>query len=232
MSPLYPINGTIKLTNGYEASFSFDKVFRGKGDYPVDIVSNQNKLAGVLEWKTESDSSAWKTIPMKLKGEILSASIPHQSPLTKVIFNVKLNDAGKAVIVPETQKAVLQFLGFVPPEIMQFYFITLFAGIILALRTGLEIFRERPRIKMYTIFTLISFFSFTFVFSTVKKGCELGIIGGTNIASIQDIFPSAPVLLFALWVIALILVFNSRKIKLWAVCSSLLTIIIFLIAAF
>lgn len=109
---------------------------------------------------------------------------------------------------------------------------TLFAGILLAIRTGLEIFRDKPRIKMYTIFTLISFFSFTLVFSTVKKGCELGIIGGTRAASMQDLFPSAPVLLFAAWIAALILIFNTRRSKMWAVVSSLITVIIFFAGKF
>lgn len=232
MSPLYPINGTIKLSNGEKASFSFDKIFHGKGDYPVEIVSNEKNLTGILEWRIKTDSTIWQSIHLKHNGEILSASMPHQNPLTKIEFRVKLNDINRIVLVPETENAKLQFLGFVPPEIMQFYYITLFAGIILSLRTGLEIFRDKPRIKMYTIFTLISFFSFTFVFSTVKKGCELGIIGGTKIASLQEIFPSAPVLLFTLWVITLILVFNTKKIKKWALASSIVTMIIFLAAKF
>ncbi len=231
-SSTYPINGTIKLNNGYEVSFSFDKVFHGKGDYQVLIASDKKNLSGVLEWKIISDTANWQTVPLKNNNGALIAFIPHKKALTEVEYRVILNDGNKKVLVPQTVKATLQFLGFVPPEILQFYYITLFAGILLAIRTGLEIFREKPRIKMYTIFTLISFFSFTFVFSTVKKGCELGVIGGTKIASLQDLFPSAPVLLFLLWIAALILVFNTKKYKMWALTSSILTIIIFLAAKF
>lgn len=231
-SPIYPINGTIKLENGYEASFSFDKVFHGKEDYPVLVASDKKNLSGVLEWRVKSDSVKWQTIQLNNNDGALTAAIPHQKTLSIVEYRVILNDGNKKVLVPQTVNATLQFLGFVPPEISQFYYITLFAGIILALRTGLEIFRDKPKIKMYTIFTLISFFSFTLVFSTVKIGCELGVIGGTRIAPLQDLFPGAPVLLFAVWIAALILVFNSRKFKMWAIVSSIATVVIFLAAKF
>ncbi len=236
-SPLYPINGTIKLNKGYEASFSFDKAFSGKGNYPILIATNQDKLSGLLEWRIQSDTAKWNSVELKRNNGALTAAIPHQKALTKVEFRVTLKDGDKNVAVPQTPngQAVnvpLQFLGFVPPEISQFYYITLFAGILLAIRTGLEVFRDKPRIKMYTIFTLISFFSFTLIFSTVKKGCELGVIGGTKIAPLQDLFPSAPILLFAAWIAALILVFNTRRSKMWAIVSSIATIIIFLTASF
>ncbi len=231
-SPLYPINGTIKLKDGYEASYRFDKVFHGKGDYQVLIASDKKDLSGVLEWRLNPDTSNWQTVQLKNNKGALIAFIPHQKTLSQVEYRVILNDGRKKVFLPQTINATLKFLGFVPPEISQFYFITLFAGILLAIRTGLEVFKEKPRIKMYTIFTLISFFSFTFVFSTVKKGCELGVIGGTRIASLQELFPITPVILFSAWVVALILVFNTRKSKMWAAVFSLVTVIIFLAGNF
>ncbi len=230
-SPYYPVNGTITVVSGY-ASFSFDKVFRGKGGYPVWIVADFDSLKGELKWRDTKGNNEWKTIQMKPKGQALYAEIPAHPPLSKVEYRVTLNDHGKTFLVPQTEIAHIQFLGHVPPPIMAFYYITLFAGILLAVRTGFEVFKDKPRIKMYTIFTLISFFSFTLIFSTVKKGCELGAIGGTKILPISDLFTNGPVLLFVLWIAALILIFNSKKYKIWAPVSAFITILIFLLANF
>jgi hypothetical protein len=169
---------------------------------------------------------------MQTKGEALYAEIPAHPPLSIVEYRVILNDQGKTYYVPKTEIAHIEFLGHVPSQIMMFYYITLFAGILLGIRTGLEVFKDKPKIKMYTIFTLISFFTFTLIFNTVKKGCELGAIGGTKIIPISDLFSSGPVLLFILWIAALILIFNTKKYKVWAALSALGTILIFLLGNF
>lgn len=227
----YPVNGTITLSLT-EVSFSFDKIYRGKGDYTVWLAGESKNITGDLEWRDMKDSAQWNTVKLSSSNDILSGTIPHHSPLGKVEYHVKLYDNGKTVLVPHTSNATLLFLGSVPSQIMMFYYITFFAGLILALRTGLEIFKEMPRIKMYTIFTVISFFSFAWIFSPVKKGCEIGMIGGTKIAPVNELFSSGSVVLFVLWVAALILVFNTKKPKVWAIASSILTLAFFLFCKF
>ncbi len=230
-SSSYPVNGTVDLSSG-EASYSFDKVFHGKGDYQVLVVGDFAGQNGVLEWREDADSSAWNLVQLESSKNELIGTIPHHQPLAKVFYRIKLNDNGKTIVLPKTSDVILQFLGFVPQQIMQFYFITLFAGLLLAVRTSLETFSDHPRIKMYTIFTLISFFSFTLIFSSVKKSCELGIIGKTKVPSLSQLFPSGPVLLFILWIVVLIFVFNFKKAKAWAMAGSILTLLIFLIGKF
>ena len=169
---------------------------------------------------------------MKPDSGTLYAYIPAQPPLSRVQYRVELTDSGKTYLFPVENNLTMEFLGHVPSQISMFYFITLFAGLLLAVRTGFEVFREPPRLRLYTLFTVISFFCFTLVFSTVKKGCELGIIGGTKIAPITDIFSTGPVLLFALWILAMIIIFNLKKTRIWAVVAAVGTIVIFLLGRF
>jgi hypothetical protein len=58
------------------------------------------------------------------------------------------------------------------------------------------------------------------------------MIGGTKIAPVDELFSSGSILLFLLWVATLILVFNTKKQKLWVTTSSILTIVIFLSGKF
>ena len=227
----YPVNGTITLSLT-EISFSFDRVYRGKGDYTVWLAGESKGVTGDLEWRDKQDTASWKIVKLSSANDILSGTIPHHSPESRVEYRVKLYDNSKTVLVPQSSNVTLLFLGSVPSQIMMFYYITLFVGLLLALRVGLEIFREAPKIKMYTIFTLISFFSFAWIFSPVKKGCEIGMIGGTKIAPVSQLFSTGSILLFLLWVAALILVFNTKKPKVWAIASSIFTLVIYLFGKF
>lgn len=231
-SPRYPINGTIDLITGV-VSFSFAKTASSKYDYKVWVADNCQSLNGTLLWKKQTDA-AWNTLPMKSSNNngTLYAYIPKQPPLKKVEYRVKLTERDSTVYAPVEKAATLEFLGNVPSQISMFYFITLFAGLLLAIRTGFEVFKESPRLRLYTIFTTISFFCFTLIFSTVKKGCELGIIGKTQTAPISDIFSIGSVLLFAWWILAMILIFNTKKARLWASIASIGTLLIFFLGNF
>ena len=229
-SPRYPVNGSIDMVTG-TASFSFDRAYNGKNNYKVWLADNALNPEGTLQWKDKSDT-VWHYEKMKSDSGIIYAYIPAHPPLSKVEYKVELTDTGKTFYAPLHSTVTMEFLGRVPSQISMFYFITLFAGLLLAVRTGFEVFRDKPRLRLYTIFTIISFFSFTFIFSTVKKGCELGIIGGTKIAPITDIFSSGPVLLFALWLLAMIQIFNLKKPRIWAVLAAVGTLVIFLFGRF
>ena len=103
----------------------------------------------------------------------------------------------------------------------------MFAGLILGVRTGLEAFNEKSKMKKLAVFTAISFFSYTFVFSTVKKGVEIGAIGGGGVP-LSDIFDLRGVLLFAVSIITMILIVNSRRRRIWAIAGAVVLLGVFL----
>ncbi|MHB1688392.1 MAG: hypothetical protein ACYCVH_13610 [Ignavibacteriaceae bacterium] len=229
-SPDYPVSGTVDLKEG-GASFSFDKVVRSKTGYKVWVISDFNGLKGKLFWRDKSGESPWQTIEMKDTGKALYAVIPQQTPMSQIEYRVKLFDQNKTYLLPVKTNVSLTFLNAVPDEITQFYFITLFAGLIFSVRTALESFSEKPKIKKLTVFTAISFFSYTFVFNTVKKSVELGAIG-KGALPLSDIFDQRSILLFAVSILTLILIFNTQKQKLWASTGAFLTLAIFLFAKY
>jgi len=225
----FPVSGTVDLGKG-NVSFSFDKIVHSKNGYQVLVIGDSSSLHGKLLWKNETDS-AWQTIVMKDSANFLFAVIPQQPPRTKVDFRVQIQDNNKTYLLPVKENAKLTFFNSIPDEINQFYFITLFAGLILAVRTALESFSDKPKIKKLTVFTAISFFSFTFVFSTVKKGVEIGAIGKGGVP-LSDIFDQRSVLLFVVSIFTLILIFNTKNRKFWASAGAIITLIVFLFAKY
>ncbi len=226
----FPLSGTVDVGGGNKVSFSFDKIAHTKNGYPVLLVSDSAGLQAVLFWKNEIESS-WRSITMKDSLNFLSAIIPQQLPRSKVEFRIHLKNKNTTFLLPVKNNASFTFLKPIPDEINQFYFITLFAGLILAVRTALESFSGRPKTKKLTVFASIAFFSYTFVFSTVKKGVEIGAIGNGGIP-LSDIFDQRSILLFSVSILTLILIFNTKNSKLWTALGAISALVIFLFAKY
>ena len=229
-SPYYPVNGVLDI-NGYKVSYSFDKVYRGKDQYRVWAVSNLNGLTGELLWKNKYDTLKWNAVPMKINGEVLEAFIPSHPPLEKVDYKVKLDYEGKKYFIPDKGGLEMEFLGKVPRQISMFFYITLYVGILFAIRTGLEIFNDKPRLRMYALFTVMDIFAFSLLFSSVRRSTELNAIGN-NVVPIGAIFSISAMLLLALWIAVMILVFATKKPKVWAMTGAVATLILFFAGSF
>jgi hypothetical protein len=230
-SPDYPINGTVELPTG-NVSFSFDRLHNGADGYRVWVAGDYSNIKGTLEWKDlDSANAEWNEVPLTSKGKGSYADIPPHKPLSKVEYRAKVEDKGNTYFLPVRTNVIMRFLEKVPPEISFYCFFFLFGGLLLSTRAGLEIFKEKPRLKLYTIFTLIFFFCYTFVFNTVKKSVEYGGIGTKALAP-SELFTSGSVLLFAVWLLAFILVFATKKPKPWVISAAVITLIIFQAAKF
>ncbi len=231
-SPTYPAAGAISI-EGKRVSYLFDKVYRGHDGYSVWIESELKDISGNLEWRDKGTEN-WNNVPFVDSAGIISAKIPNHPPLSKVEYRAKIDYKGKTYLAPETKIITITFFGKVSPQIMVWYFITLMGGILLAVRSGLEYFNDqgRSRIKMYTIFTTISFFLFTLAMSPVKRSSELGVIGKSQSIPITSMFTPGSLILFIVWIAALILVFNWKKGKLSALIAAILTLIVFQFGGF
>jgi hypothetical protein len=228
-SPYYPISATVGI-DGKAVTYSFDKVYRGTGDYQVIISSEIEDLSGVLQWKNNEENE-WRESPFKSKDYILSAKIPHQKPFSKIYYRALLNYKSKQYYLPTRRSVQIEFLNEVPAQILGYYYFFLYGGLILAIRTGLETFKPKNRIKMYSIFSAIFFFVFAFAFTPIKRIYEAANIG-TIVLPITYVFQWWPVALFLLWVLIMILVFNLKKKKNITLIGSVISLILFLMQDF
>ncbi len=225
----YPVSATVGI-EGKEVSYTLDKISSSKKGCDVIVHSELKDPEAALQWKKLSDAS-WNEENMTSQNGFLKAVIPAQKPLVKIFYRIKLLSDNKTYYLPTEKPVSLEFIGDVPVSILVYFYLTLYGGLILAVRTGLESFKENSRIKMYSIFTAIFFFVFTFAFTPIKRIYEAGEIG-TIILPITYIFQWWPVALFILWIVIMILVFNIKKNKYITLYGAGLTIIIFILHNF
>jgi len=233
LSPYYPITGTIGI-NGKKVSYKFDKIFRGNENFPVLIRTDLSELKGILWWQNISNKSERNSIQMKAGKEILYAEIPKQPAKDIVKYEIELsakrnqppaeksNDSTYSL--PQGQ---IKFLGEVPPMIMFLFYFSLFGGLLLSTRTGLEYFNENQKIKKLSLFTVTFFFVLTIAVNPLKKSYELEAINKT-IPPITELSDYQSLFLLLVWITGMILIFKVRNPRLTALVLSVITILIFL----
>lgn len=221
----YPISGTIGI-EGQKVSYFFKKIHKDKNDFILMIRTDIKELKGVVKWKPLDEKLDWNIDTMKYSTGSLSVTIPRQNILSEVEYRLFLNYNNKEYLIPKNNSGKILFLGAVPSAITIHYYLTLFLGLFLAMRTGLEYFNAKPRLRLYSIFASISFFSFAMIFAPVKKAYEMGAIG-KSVPAIGELFTVWSVMLIIIWIANLILVSYSRIPKKWALAFPMLTILIF-----
>lgn len=225
LNEFYPVSGSFGI-DGKEIGYKLDKAFYGKDDYKFIITTEIDSLKGNINWK-KNGAAKWNTLPLINNTNVLKGRIPRQKPLTKIEYLIKLNYNKKLYsILPGNRPIEMIFFGQVPASINIFFLFTLFGGLVLAVRTGLEYFHFPGKMKTLEIFTLIFFIVNVFAFHPLKKTYELGMVGQGSIP-ITEMFSLSSILLFVIWAAATALIFNTKNYKIWAIPAAALTLIVY-----
>lgn len=225
LSNEYPISGSIGI-EGKEVGYKLDRVYYGNDDYKFFLKSELSGLEGSLYWMTDG-SSNWNTSNLSASGEILSGKIPNYKPSTNIKYFIKVTSNGISYNIPPDNKPVnLTFYSKIPASVNFYYLFTLLGGLLLAVRTGLEYFHTPNLIKKLNIFTLIFIVVNVFAFHPLRTTYKLGAVGKTVI-SITQMFQLPSILLLLTWILATVLIFNTKKFKIWAPLAALITLFIY-----
>lgn len=223
----YPITGTIGIGEK-KVSYKFDKIFNDKGNYTFIIRSDNPDINVLLKWKKE-DEKDWKTIELKNSDEALAADIPRQKAGTEILYLAEIIYNKQKFTVPDKPVKLL-FQGYIPSMINLLNFITLFGGILLSFRTGLSAlggFSENKKIKKLTLFTVAFFFAYTIAVTPLRKSYELDAIN-KKVVDITSLFDIYSLILFILWILAMIFSFKGKDPRKSALIFSILTVLVFL----
>jgi hypothetical protein len=227
ISPEYPVTGSFGI-NMKKVIYKFEKVYRGDDDYKIVLGTEVDSLNGSILWRIKDGDSQWNVAPMKFSGNTLTGEIPHQSPSTFVDYRVKVWKGSQVFYLPRNGKVTMKYLNNVPSSIMGFYFFTLYLALFLSVRTGLDYFNERQKIKKLSLFTIMIWIANIIVFNPVKRTYELSARIGSTVLPITDLFDIRHIDLLIIWILGIILIFNMKNYKIWAAIISGATLIAFL----
>jgi hypothetical protein len=234
----YPVSGTIGV-KGKMITFKFDKIYLGNDGYNVLIRSDIKNVKVFLLWKDVSANAltgrppknqavpTWQRDLMADSGFLIRGKLPQRNPGNKVAYRVELNYGGKQYFLPEDKPVTIKFLGYVNSSVMNIFYFVLFGGLLFAVRTGLETFNDKPRLGLYSIFTLIFFFLYTICLVPLKRSYELNAINHF-VPPVSSLITYQSIFLFILWIIGLVLIFNIKVNRIIPLVISSLTLIIYI----
>ena len=227
ISPEKPVTGTVEFGNE-KVAYKFDKVYRSDDDYKVMLFSDIDSLQADLEYKDSNSGKGWIKVPMENKNGMLTANIPKHPTQSLVDYRVTLKYEDQTFIVPRKDGLTIKFLGRVSPQIMFWFYVAMFGGILLSTRIGLEYFNENEKIKKLSFFAFITFVFYAMLLIPVKRTYELSAFG-KSIPQINQLFSVGGILIIVLWIGGMISFFYIKNRRLMALIVAVLTFLIFLI---
>lgn len=219
--PTYPLSGEATI-NGETVQYKLNRSDDVASQISIAVTPN---IEGELYWKRFKTDDDWTRIEMERKNDTLYAYLPLQPPAGKLEYYLKLNDKK----IPADENVVIRFKGKVPIWILIPHVIAMFGAMLLATRTGLEIFRkEKDNLFKLTYWTLGFLLVGGFILGPAVQlyafdAWWTGFPFGT------DLTDNKTLIALIVWLIALFMYKRSSKPKAWALGAAVVMLIIYLI---
>ena len=224
--PTYPVMEKTTI-DGSSISGVFDRSHDGDGNHLVEIKVADTNVIGNLYWKRYKTNDDWNMVLMKREDDKLSASLPHQPPAGKLLYNVVLQSGNSDITIP-SEPVVIRFKGAVPLYFLIPHVIFMFVAMLLTARTGLEIFNKEPKYFKLTVYTLVVLFIGGLILGPIVQKYAFGEFW-TGVPFGIDLTDNKTLIAFIGWLIAFIAVQRNRNPKFWVIFAAILMFVIFLI---
>lgn len=219
----FPISGTTGI-EGKKLSYRFEKKARTGDTLTLILRNDVDSISAVMEVLSPTQEK----IPFRLldKGMTLRADYRLPRVPEEVVYKVFVTHKSAIIQLPDDGLPLTtQCLGKVPAQILQVYYFTLYFGLLLAVRIGIEFFTDGKKIKKLALFTTILFNLFGFFVIPVMRMFEQNMIDRT-IAQPGELFSLTAFLPGILWILVTIVLFTTKKNKPVALGAAVITLLL------
>jgi hypothetical protein len=226
--PTYPLVGKI-LINKQQIDYHLYTSHNSTEDCVIKIDTKDTSISGFLEWKRFKTNDEFTKVAMTNNDGALSASLPKQPPAGKLQYRIILQKDSESFEIPTMQKfVVIRFKGEVPLFILIPHIIAMFVAMLISTRTGLEVFNKKPRLKIYTMWTITFLIIGGMILGPITQYYAFGEFW-TGIPFGIDLTDNKTLIALIGWIIAAFMLKKSQNPKWWIVGASVLLFIVFLI---
>lgn len=222
--PTYPVENRENVL-GVHVSYEFLRSHIAGEECPVKILAEAQDFRGILYYRVFKSGSDWTEIPMNREKSFVTAGIPGLPPAGKVEYRVKIIRDGKEAYLNQGQSVVARFRGDVPGWILILHILFMIISLMLACRTGFEVFRKEPRLQRLVLMTLVSIFIGGFILGPLMQKYAFGHFW-TGFPFGYDLTDNKTLLAFIFWLAAF---FLRKKSKWWVLGAVVLMLVIYLV---
>jgi hypothetical protein len=224
--PTYPIKGK-QTISGIEIRYKFYRSWTSQRFLPVRLAVTASGLHARLFYRRFPFSAGedWTVQVMENRNGVFAGDVPGQPAAGKVAYKVEVRVNGKSVWLNRGHTLVARFKGEFPAPLLIVHILFMFAGLLLAFRTGLEALRRAGRWQKLVPWTLavtavggllMGPLVQKFAFNSYWTGFPLG----------SDLTDSKTLLAVLFWLAAYLL---RKKSRWWTVTATVLMVAVYLI---
>ena len=227
LSPDYPISGTIGI-QGKRVSYRFEKIAHIKDTLRIILTSDIDSLKGkVIVFGNQGDTAIFD-FRTTSQGNLLRVFIPIKNLPAILKYRVTLFHDNKEYPIPANISFIeTKCIPNVPDSIWSVFYFTLFGGLLLSIRTGLDYFNESRKTRKFTLFTTILFNLYGFFVIPVKNIFELNILDKV-VVSPSAMFSIQSLSLGIFWIIISTAIFKVKNFGLLGLLAGIITILLFI----
>jgi len=219
---VYPVTGTYDI-GSKTITYKLDKVYYGKDSYTITVANELDGLEGKLVWRKSNSTNV--TALEKKQGHLVG-ELPVDSIGEKIHYNIMLFYKGKTFQIPEHSEIILTTYGKIPSTVNILRFMFLYCGLLLGIRTALEIFNRKSKIKRFAFVTTCLFIFLTILVSPLRNSYKLGAIN-KSIPPVLALIEIQYILIVIIWLAGTVLIFNNKAVRYAAIFSAAATIVIY-----
>jgi hypothetical protein len=224
--PSYPFKGTETLAAA-KVSYKFYRSWTSGRELPVQVTISGENISARLYYRHYPllDGENWTIMAMEKKAGTFQGAIPSQPPAGKVLYKVEASSADQSVWLNNGRPMIARFKGEVPAALLIMHIIFMFAGLLLAFRTGLEALRHDGRWQKLLPWTLAVVCAGGLILGPLVQYNAFGTFW-TGFPLGGDLTDSKTLLAVLVWVGAFFLRNRSRW---WTLAATALMIAVYLV---
>lgn len=218
----YPITGTFGI-EGYKVSYKLDKESYEKSTYKNIVISDIKGVTGRIIWFIDEHKNETEMIELDRS---LVGEIPILKAGQKINYKIELTYKNKAYLIPQNDLVTLTFWGKIPSTIRILHFILLYGGMLVLVRSLLEIFNQNKSLKKYLFIANSLFLIFTIIINPLRNSYKLGALN-SYVPPVFDLLEPNYLITSALIILGTILIFNKIFPRMVIITTTIVAILLF-----
>ena len=218
----YPVTGTFGI-EGKKVSYKLDKVCFDKTSYKNYIISD---IKGVKAHFLIIKERQQKNISYNEIDRGLKVEIPNFKPGEKINYRIIIGYNKDIFEIPKNGYITLTFWGNIPSPVSILYFILLYTGLLMSIRSLFEAFTKKAHLKKFVLINCTLFITLLIIVYPLYNTYKLGAMNHF-VPPISDLVNPLLVLTLCVWIMAAVIIFNTKFIRTATTLAACTTFLIY-----
>jgi hypothetical protein len=223
--PTYPIKNKVTIDN-QEIKYKLLRTWGGEKDATLEF-ETPSLITGELTYKRYKSNDDWTIVPLIRNDNKLTATLPHQPPAGKIIYQITLL-SGNSKYVLSKEPVVIRFKGDVPTVVLILHIIFIFGAMLLTIRTAFEAIFRRKNIFLFTKITLFFWLVGGMIFGPIMQEYAFGAFW-TGWPFGHDLTDNKTLVALIFWIIAYFKLRKDPSNRTWPIIAAVVMLAVFFI---